>query len=101
MNLMHHNAMANGKPEQYNPGGQNRPRQAPRPVGVYQAPRPQPQRLRQIPVPRPAANTVEIKDELFRPFQEKLTKDGKTAGEVVNRLIALYNEGKLDPSPQS
>jgi len=101
VNLMHHNAMVNGKPEPYNPGGQNRSRSE-RPVGVYQVPRPQPPRLRQIPpVRQPPANTVVIKDELFRPFQEKLAKDGKTADEVVNRLIGLYNEGKLDPSPQS
>lgn len=97
---MHHNAMVNGKPEPYNPGGQNRSRPA-RPVGVYQVPRPQPQRLRQIPVPQPAPNSVVIKDELFRPFLEMVAKEGKTAEEVVNHLIGLYIEGKKDQSPQS
>ena len=92
--------MANGKSAPYNPGGQNQSRPA-RPVGVYQAPRPQPPRLRQIPVPRPPANSVLIKMELFQQFHEKAAKEGKTAEEAVNKLVGLYNEGKIDLSSQS
>lgn len=100
VNLLHHNTMANGKgpAAPYNPGGQGQSHPA-RPVGVYQAPKPQPQRLRQIPPQRPPVNSITIKNELFQQFQQKLSHEGKSAYDVVNELVALYVDGKIDLTP--
>jgi len=39
--------------------------------------------------------TFELKDDLYRKFQDKLEGSSKTPKEVINQLISFYNMGKI------
>jgi hypothetical protein len=102
VNLMHHNTNTNAKPNPYGQGGgQGGGQRPPRHVGVYQAPKTQHRMRSGVPFESPALNTVTIQEELFNSLEEKATREGKTAEEILNRLAQLYIEGKIQDEPPS
>jgi hypothetical protein len=94
--MMHHNTSGADKPTRpsYGPGA----KQA-RPAGVFVQPKPPPRPRQNMGYHPAPSHSVSISNEIFQAFQDKLSADGKTSEEVVNKLVALYIEGKIVLEP--